>query len=81
MHRVGDHASNDPETRRRCVAPHDLDPPRLELLSEDGWCEVGGEWHEDEAGRQWPATLHPVTIWTQRLSDARRAQLAALREA
>jgi hypothetical protein len=78
LHRVGDHGSNDPETRRQCVSPLDLDPPRLEALSEDGWCEVSGEWREDELGRQWPTPLHPVTVWTRPMSEATRAGLAAL---
>jgi hypothetical protein len=78
LHRTGDYGSNDPETRRRCVSPLDLDPPRLEVLSDDGWCEISGEWDEDERGRPQPTTLHPVTVWSQAISDATRARLAHL---
>jgi len=51
-HRVGDHASNDPETRRRCVHPLDLDG-KLVLLSEDGICRIGG-----------PDVQVGVNVWT-----------------
>ena len=56
-HRVGDHASNDPETRRRCVHPLDLDG-KLVLLSEDGICRIGG-----------PDVQVGVSVWT---SDRRK---------
>src|ERR1039457_7336352 len=73
LHRTGDHGSSDPETRRRCVSPLDL--ARIEVLSEDGWCEISGEWHDDAVGPR-PTTLHPVTAWTRPMTEASRAGLA-----
>lgn len=79
LHRTGDYGSNDPETRRRCVSPLDLDPSRLEVLSENGWCEISGEHNYDDAkGYDVPRVLHPVTVWSQAISDANRARLASL---
>ena len=58
-HRVGDHASNDPETRRRCVSPLDLDG-QLEPLTAEGVCIIGGAVQEDG-----------ITIWTHGKDRAR----------
>jgi hypothetical protein len=57
-HRIGDHASNDPETRRRCAHPLDLlddnGEMRLVALSEQGVC------------RAYEAPEAPVSVWTMR---------------
>jgi len=68
LHRIGDYASNDPETRRRCADPLDLEDrdgrPRLIALGL-GECRMRAE------------VLHDVTIWTTADYRARIASLAA----
>lgn len=68
-HRVGDHASNDPETRRRCVSPLDLDGEPLVPLTKDGICTIGGAVAE-----------HDVVIWTHGAKLARARALRATRQ-
>ena len=62
-HRIGDHASNDPETRRRCESPLDIldkeGEMRLEKLTETGVCRV------------YEAAEAPVTVWTMRGASER----------
>jgi hypothetical protein len=66
LHRVGDFASNDPETRRRCEAPIDLvdehGEMRLTSLTERGLC------------RSCEAAEAPVTVWTMKGARERARQ-------
>ena len=67
-HRTGDYASNDPETRRRCVHPLDvLDKSgecRFVALSRSGVCAIGSG--DDVTG---------VTVWTLRAGLDRAREL------
>jgi len=67
IHRTGDYRSSDPETRRRCLDPMDLEDrdgrPRLEWLTLEGECRIGS-----------PPSFG-VTIWTTAGARERMAGL------